>query len=123
MKFHQRLAYYLLGFLIGCIGLYYIFQGRHQEFNYMPNARVLSNLRKKELVISAEAQKQIAAKIIDTACVSRTLRLGDVDFDKSNVTAEGGKLYVIEGQNAQKQPVFLEFINLDSSVVLRRVYR
>ncbi len=118
MKFYQRLAYYLCGFLIGMVALFMIMKGRNQDFNYMPNARVLSNLRNKPLSYSDQAKQQIANKVIDTAMIRQTMHYGDVDFSKSNIPFKGGKLYTIEGKNAQGQKIMLEFINKEEAAEL-----
>jgi hypothetical protein len=52
MKFSQRLAYYLFGLLIGCIFLLYFFGEKKTEFCYLPNCRVLKELRTKPMAYS-----------------------------------------------------------------------
>ncbi len=123
MKFYQRLAYYLAGFLIGCVLLVTIFNKRGQDFNYLPNARTLDNIRSKDRVYSAEAQKTLSEGWLDTAGVTAILRYGNVDFDKSKVAIDSGKLYIIEGKNAKGQRVILDVLNCDSTAVIRSIRR
>jgi len=123
MKFYQRLAYYLAGFLIGCVLLFTIFNKRGQDFNYLPNARTLDNIRSKDRVYTAEAQKTLSEGWIDTAGVSAILRYGDVDFDKSKSTVDSGKVYIIEGKNAKGQRVVVDVLNCDSTAVIRSISR
>lgn len=111
MKFKHRLAYYLLGVLIGGIFLMFIFQNKRAEFCYMPNCRVLKNIRAKGLVFSQEAKAKFAEKWVTPQDIHSALRNGDVDFDKSKKPAKGGKLYVIEAVTAQDEPIVIEVIN------------
>lgn len=121
MKFYQRLAYYLFGFLIGCILLFTIFDEREQTFDYLPNARTLKNIRSKKLVYGPEAQRFVASGAVDTATVNLTLKQGSVDFDKSKDKVDGGILYVIEGKDKKGEAVFLEVVNGDKAAVIRNI--
>lgn len=83
MKFYQRLAYYLFGLLLGSIAVFFIFNKRGQDFSYMPNARTKKNITEKPLVYSVDALRQLDSGQLDTAFVNKTLKYGDVDFDRS----------------------------------------
>ena len=48
---------------------------------------------------------------------------GDVDFDKSNVKKDGGKLYVIEGKTTAGEPIELRVINYDTKAVLDNIIK
>ena len=111
MEFKHRLAYYLLGVLIGGIFLMFIFQNKRAEFCYMPNCRVLKNIRTKGIVVSKETQKKLDEKWLTMQDIHSALRNGDVDFDKSRKPVKGGKLYVIEAVTAQDEPIIIEVIN------------
>lgn len=121
MKFYQRLAFYLFGVLIGSILLVTIFNKRGQDFDYMPNARTLKNIRSKNRIFTAEAQRQIDAGLIDTAGISQVLQHGEVDFEHSKKPVDSGKLYIVEGRNRKGETIFVEVINCDSTAVIRRV--
>tara|TARA_Y100000766_G_scaffold249179_1_gene231381 strand:- start:1452 stop:1799 length:348 start_codon:yes stop_codon:yes gene_type:complete len=47
MSFRRRLIYYIFGLSIGCIIAYFIINQKNTEFNYLPNKRVLNDLKKK----------------------------------------------------------------------------
>ena len=121
MKFKYRLAYYLLGVLIGGIFLMFIFQNKRAEFCYMPNCRVLKSIRAKGLVFSAEAKKKFAEKWVTPQDIHNSLKDGDVDFDKSNKPAKGGKLYVIEAITAQDEPITIEVINGSEAAIVKDI--
>ncbi|SFO30264.1 hypothetical protein SAMN05421741_1352 [Paenimyroides ummariense] len=122
MKFSQRFAYYLLGLLIGGIIVYYFFDAKDTDFCYLPNCRVLKDLRSKPLTISDKAQVSFNDALVNMNDIKMCLTHGDVDFDKSNVFEEGGKLYVIEGQNTKKEAITVEMINYSEKVMIKDVY-
>lgn len=122
MKFSQRFAYYLLGLLIGGIIVYYFFDAKDTDFCYLPNCRVLKDLRSKPLTISDKAQISFNDALVDMNDIKMCLTHGDVDFDKSNVFDQGGKLYIIEGQNTKKEHITVEMINYTEKVMIKDVY-
>lgn len=123
MKFYQRLAYYLVGFVMGLFVVALVWSGKDTRCNYFPNSRVLSNLRNKPFHYSLEASERLKEDWIDTLDIKNTLTYGDVDFDKSNVKKDGGKLYVIEGKTTAGEPIELRVINYDKKAVLDNIIK
>jgi len=123
MKFYQRLAYYLVGFVMGLFVVALVWSGKDTRCNYFPNSRVLSNLRNKPFHYSLEASERLKEDWIDTLDIKNTLTYGDVDFDKSNVKKDGGKLYVIEGKTTAGEPIELRVINYDTKAVLDNIIK
>lgn len=121
MKFQQRLAYYLLGLMIGAFAVYFFMDQKDTTFCYLPNCRVLKDLRNKPLTFSDEAQQLLDDKTISLADVKNCLTHGDIDFSKSNVKIDGGKLYVIEGKDKNMKDITVEMVNFDNKVLLRNV--
>ena len=123
MKFYQRFAYYLVGLIMGGFFVAMVFSGKDTRCNYFPNARVLNNLRSKPFNYSIEASRKLSEDWIDTLDIKNTLTHGDVDFDKSNISYEKGKLYVIEGQTTKKETIILRVINYENKAVLEDIIR
>ncbi len=121
MKFQFRLAYYLAGFCIGLVFVFFILNGKEASCSYFPNARVLKNLRSKPFIYSSEAEAKMGGKLIDSADFRAILTKGDVDFEISNKPERGGKLYVIYGRNSKNQEVALEVINYEDKAVLKDI--
>lgn len=121
MKFSQRLAYYLFGFLIGAMFLIYFFGEKKTEFCYMPNCRVLKDLRSKPVTYSAEVKKTFNEGWVTNEDIKKSLQYGDVDFSLSNVEFEGGKKYIIVGRNAANENILIEMINYPDRVTLNAV--
>lgn len=123
MKFYQRFAYYLVGLIMGGFFVAMVFSGKDTRCNYFPNARVLNDLRNKPFNYSIEASRKLSEDWIDTLDIKNTLTHGDVDFDKSNISYEKGKLYVIEGQTTKKEIIILRVINYENKAVLEDIIR
>lgn len=121
MKFVHRLGYYLLGFLIGGVFLVFLFKNKRTEFCYLPNCRVLKELRSKPVVYSEEAERKLAEKWVTLEDIKNCTKYGDVDFSRSNKPYEGGKIYFIEGKNTNNQDILVEMINYPDKVVLKDI--
>ncbi|HBI00700.1 MAG TPA: DUF4258 domain-containing protein [Flavobacterium sp.] len=125
MKFYQRLAFFLFGLLIGVIFLIYFLgakaDARGVTFCYLPNCRVLKDIRTKPFHYSEEASAVLAETWIDTIDIKNTLTHGDVDFDLSNVKEGAAKLYVIEGKTVNQVPITLEVLNFEKKAVLKSI--
>lgn len=118
MKFYQRFAYYLIGLTIGIFFVAMVLSGKDTRCNYFPNARVLNELRSKPFNYSIEASRKLAEDWIDTVDIKNILTYGDIDFDKSNVIYQKGKLYVIYGQTTKNKKITLKVINYPNKAVL-----
>jgi len=123
MKFYQRFAYYMVGFVIGMFFVALVLSGKDTRCNYFPNARVLNDIRNKPFVYDTEASRRLSEDWVDTADVKNTLTYGDVDFDKSNKPIDGGKLYIVYGQTKKKKEITLEIINYPEKAVLRNIIK
>ncbi|EZH75455.1 hypothetical protein ATO12_01360 [Aquimarina atlantica] len=102
MKLAQRLFYYLGGFAIGLILLFFFLGGKKASCDYGPSARVLKNIRIKKKAFSEQASSNMMKYEIDTADVSFLLTNGDVIFSKSNTKLDSCKTYFIEGTVKEK---------------------
>ncbi len=123
MKFYQRFAYYMVGFVIGMFFVALVLSGKDTRCNYFPNARVLNDLRNKPFVYDTEASRRLAEDWVDTTDIKNTLTYGDVDFDKSNIPVGGGKLYVVYGKTKKNKEITLEVINYPEKAVLRNIIK
>jgi len=121
MKFYQRFAYYFIGFAIGMFVVALVWNRKDVQFNYLPNARVLSNISSKPMLYDSLVIKQFNEKWVDTSDIKNTLIYGDVDFSKSNIKEKGGKLYTIYGKTKKNQEITLEVLNYEDKAVLRSI--
>ena len=125
MKFQFRLAYYLFGLLLGGVFVVYFLKSKAEsrgvEFCYLPNCRVLKDLRSKSLDIDSLAKKSLAEKWVTMEDVKQSLRYGDVDFSKSNEPYKKGKIYVIEGKTANNEEITITMVNYTNKVLLEKI--
>jgi hypothetical protein len=122
MKFQHRLAYYLFGLCLGGFLVTLVINKRGQDFCYLPNCRVLKNIRTKGLIISKEAQLKINEKWVSQDDIMKTLEYGDVDFSESNKPHKGGgTFYMIEGRNTKNEPFTLNVVNFENRAILEDV--
>ncbi|MEK6451095.1 MULTISPECIES: DUF4258 domain-containing protein [Myroides] len=118
MKFPQRLAYYLFGLLIGAMFLFFFFGEKKTDFCYLPNCRVLKDLRSKPVLYSNDAEVKLTEGWVTKDDIRKTLMYGKVDFSESKVELEKGKLYVISGRNSENEPIIVKMINYENKVKL-----
>ena len=123
MTFKYRFSYYLIGFIMGMFFVAMVFSGKDTRCNYFPNARVLNDMRNKPFSFSEKAQQILTQKWVDTSDIKNSLTYGDIDFDKSNIPFEKGKLYIIEGKTKNNQPIILEVINYTDKAILKDIIR
>ena len=96
MRFIQRLGYYLGGFAIGLVILFFFLNGKRASCDYGPNARTVKNISSKPFSYSEKVSGFINANKLDTSVVKNLIRFGDVDFKKSNTKLDSCKVYHIE---------------------------
>jgi len=124
MNFIQRLGYYLIGLMIGGFAVYFFLQQKETEtFCYLPNCRVLKDLRSKPFHTAKDAEVYMKNTDMTLDDIRLTLKHGDVDFSRSNLPYESGKIYIVEGKNTKQQPVELELINYPDKVVLKNIIK
>lgn len=101
MPFLKRLGYFLIGLSIGLIFLALFLKKKTDEtgteFCYLPNCRVLKELRSKPMRI--DSSLQVAT---DSLLIQYLLREGDVDFSESDTRAEPCAIYRINGSRGER---------------------
>ena len=126
MDFKTRLAYYILGLFIGGLFLKFVLDytgGKGMDFTYLPNARVLKNIRNKPFDYSDIAKQKIQSKLISIEDIKYILTEGDVDFDLSKKPNQGGKLYIINGETKENVSFTLEIINKEEKALLKDIIK
>ncbi|MGB1448463.1 MAG: hypothetical protein ACPG8F_01355 [Flavobacteriaceae bacterium] len=94
MAFLHRLGYYLGGFSIGLVALFFILNGKKTRCNYGPQARVLDHLSKKEWKTTTPLMDGIN---LDSIGVQKLLRGATIDFSKSDTKRDSCKRYHVKG--------------------------
>jgi hypothetical protein len=125
MKFQFRLAYYIFGLFLGGVFVMWFLKAkatdRGVEFCYLPNCRVLKDLRSKSLVIDSLAQHALDEKWVTIDDIRKSLTYGDVDFEKSNEPYRKGKIYIIEGKTSKNEDITITMVNYPERVLLEKI--
>ena len=125
MKFQFRLAYYIFGLFLGGVFVMWFLKAkatdRGVEFCYLPNCRVLKDLRSKSLTIDSLAQQALNEKWVTLEDVRKSLTYGDVDFGKSNKSYRKGKIYIIEGKTTKNEDITITMVNYSQKVLLEKI--
>jgi hypothetical protein len=125
MKFQFRLAYYIFGLFLGGVFVMWFLKAkatdRGVEFCYLPNCRVLKDLRSKSLTIDSLAQHALNEKWVTIEDIRKSLTYGDVDFDKSNEPYRKGKIYIIEGKTSNNEDITITMVNYPERVLLEKI--
>lgn len=121
MAFIKRLGFYLIGLAIGLIFLAFFLNRKRAEFCYLPNCRVLKELRSKPLNYSETISQMIKSEEIDSTDILRFLTDGDVDFRASDTKAKPCKIYIIE-TDLEDKTMALTLKNCDSTVVAEQLH-
>lgn len=116
-----RIAFYLVGLIIGIYVVKGFWKVKGTEFCYLPNCRVIKDIRSKSFHISKEATAFLNENKISQEKLDTLIKNGDIDFDKSNIKVNGGKKYIIETNLNQSTPIYLELINYSNKVDLVKV--
>jgi len=101
MPFLKRLGYFLIGLSIGLIFLTLFLKKKTDEtgteFCYLPNCRVLKELRSKPMKIDTALKETT-----DSLLIQFLLKEGDVDFGQSDTRAKPCKVYRISGSTGDR---------------------
>ena len=124
MAFLKRLGFYLIGFSIGLVFLFFFLKKKSDEtgasFCYLPNCRVLKELRSKPLTYSKQIEQMIYDKTLDSISINYFMHEGDVNFKKSNIKNPVCKTYMIEGTIEEKLMI-LTVKNCDSLAIIENL--
>ncbi|MFL9844050.1 hypothetical protein [Flavobacterium rhizosphaerae] len=82
----------------------------------------MKDIRNKKMVVSDSAQVKLNQDWVTMDDITNTLTYGDVDFSLSNKPQKGGgKLYVIEGRNANNEDIIIHIINFTNKAELKDI--
>ncbi len=121
MAFLKRLGFYLIGLSIGLVFLFFFLKKKSDEtgvsFCYLPNCRVLKELRSKPLTYSQQIDQMVADQTLDSLTIAHFMNEGDVNFKKSNTENTTCNTYLIEVMVKEKL-MALTVKNCDSIVII-----
>lgn len=121
MHLLKRIGYYLVGLSLGCLIVFFIWDGKNVSFDYGPDARTLKTIRTKQKVYSVQASTVLSENKLDTVAVNEVLKSGDVNFSKSNQRKKPCAEYFITGNFDQKK-IDLWVIRCDSIATIDKIW-
>jgi len=120
MGFAKRFRTYMIGFFLGCVMVFFMFNDRLSMLTaWMPNNRVLLRLQLTEVLYTDEALCQLRCFDLDTADVSVVRHTGDVRFNLSETRVEP-KIYVVDTR-LHDRLVRMSFTASDTTSILSLV--
>lgn len=112
--FFKRLGYFMIGLSIGIVFLTFFLKKKSDEtgvtFCYLPNCRVLKDIRSKPISFGDEISGMLQNKKLDSVDLKYFFTEGNIDFSQSDTKSSPCKTYIIEGELGQKE-VTLEVKN------------
>lgn len=126
MAFLKRLGFYLIGLSIGLVILAFFFKKKSEktgaEFCYLPNCRVLKDLRSKPLSYSEDISLLLKDRKLDSTDIAHFLHAGDVNFKRSDTRSNPCKTFVINATLNDRDAV-LTVRNCENEVVVETIQR
>lgn len=120
MKFIHRVGYYLGGFSIGLIILFFFLSGKKTSCAYGPNARTTKNISLKKKDYTEDAQLAMRTFEMDSTVVSDMIKHGKVNFSESDTKSEICKTYIIKN-SYKEQEFIMQVKNCDSLVTVESI--
>lgn len=102
MDLLKRFILYGFGLVIGVIFVFFIWDKKQIQFDYLPNARVMKRLRLEKHTFSKDATLNMLKIGIDTTDVNTVLQNGSVNFDKSSPRKKPCKIFFVDGVSKEK---------------------
>jgi hypothetical protein len=91
----KRMIYFGIGLAIGIVFLVFFFRGKGTEFCYLPNCRVLKDIRNKQIKVDENLKLTYNFKGKDRQILKELLVHGTIDFSESDTESTSCKTYII----------------------------
>lgn len=121
MAFIKRLGWYLVGVSVGLVFLAFILKKKSGEegidFCYLPNCRVLKDIRSKTFAFTTTNDTLSFEKLDDD--IKKILLNGDIDFGRSKTKTKPCKTYFVTSEN---ENIVLEVKNCPKQAIIKEVY-
>ncbi|MGE0636145.1 MAG: hypothetical protein AB7G44_00290 [Bacteroidia bacterium] len=116
----KRVFYYIIGFTIGAIFIYFLLmRGRSFDF-WMPGERVKTEIIERKPAISEKAICQLACLNLNKDSIASIIKKAEVNFDESKVREKPCKYYLLE---ISEEKIQMDFSLCDTIVVLNNISR
>ena len=89
------MIYFGIGLAIGIVFLVFFFRGKGTEFCYLPNCRVLKDIRSKQIKVDENLKLPYNFKGKDRQILTNLLKDGTINFSESDTKSTSCKTYII----------------------------
>jgi hypothetical protein len=120
MDWLKRIGYYLVGFSLGGVMVFFIWQKKEVSFDYGMDARTLKTIRIRPKIYSEEALDILKRNNLDTLTIKAILENGDVNFGESKPRIKPCPEYVITGKD-HLENIQLYIKRCDSTATIKKV--
>ncbi len=119
MNFAKRLKLYLVGFSISLIFIILIFGKKLFSWSYLPNDRVLAEIKTKPLQFSLHSLDYLKEKNISEAYITDTVLVkGKINFEQSHAQAVPCPDYLLYYNNLK-----VKFTKCKDKVTIDSIYK
>lgn len=120
MSLVKRIGFFLIGLSLGLVFLTFFLKKKDAEFCYLPECRVLKNIRNKPIEFSAEVKPLFSNNTLSEEQLNYMLTTGDVIFSESDTKARPCKKYKIRGYS---NDLHFEFIvdNCHNKAIIQKM--
>jgi len=103
MNLKKRLFFFGIGVSIGIVIVIFFLREKGTSFDYLPNARVLKDIRTKTLKQDTNVASFFKSNQIDSIQVYTLLENGNVDFGKSTIDNKNDcNTYIVNSEKKTK---------------------
>ena len=121
MDWLKRIGYYLIGFSLGGVLVFFIWKKKDVSFDYGMDARTLKTIRIREKAYSPEATDVLIKNNLDSLTVHAILKHADVDFGQSKPRIKPCPEYLITGKDSLAH-IQLYIKRCDSVATIEKVF-
>ncbi|GIZ16121.1 hypothetical protein [Capnocytophaga catalasegens] len=114
MDIVRRLGIFFIGLSIGIVILAFFFKGKGVEICYLPNCRVLKDIRNKTIFIDQSVEKQKFTLDV----LKPIFWEGNVVFSQSDTRSTPCKTYLIEGLTTNNEMVKIKVENCPTKATI-----
>ena len=111
MSFYRRLRLYIMGFLLGCLLVSFLFKGKSCR---LPGTLKMEELRYQKLKYSDYAYCRMKCQNISKDEIVQILITGSINYDQSQVHSKPCPTYAVEGLTKEGHEMQIVFADCDS---------
>lgn len=118
--FFRRLRFYVFGFLLGCVLVYFVLLRGKDRTGWLPERRVIEKID-STLSLTSPMKCLMDCDSISTADLHAIIKGSDVDFGESITQKKPFRMYVLKGKLRTGEEIKMNFDVCDSASILTKI--